>query len=214
MARIAKFSTSTGFPLGDFFDKHPEVMLELERIVPTHEFVIPYFWVRNADPDEVLTTLRDNSGIHAIRLIDEVDGDALVRVEWSTDVKGIISAVVNSEVTLLSAEGSNGSWTFEVRGEGSAELHDFQDRCRENEIPVQLNNLHALTPLRGNRDHSLTETQREALIIAYEQGYYDSPQQVTLEEMANELGITGQSFGSRLRRGSKRLIGSTLIETE
>jgi predicted DNA binding protein len=214
MVRIAKFSASTGFPLDDFFDKHPEVVIELERIVPTHEFVIPYFWMRNADSDDVLTTLRDNPGVQTIRLIDEVNGDALVRVEWSTDMKGIISAVENSEVTLLSAEGSNEGWTFEIRGEGSAEIHDFQDRSRENGIPIQLVNLHALTPLRGKRDHSLTETQREALIRAYERGYYDSPQQVTLEEMANELGITGQSFGSRLRRGIKRLIGSTLIETD
>lgn len=215
MARIAEFSvTSTDFPLGAFFDRHPEATIELERIVPTQQTLVPFFWVRNATSEEVLAGFRANPGVESIRLIDEVNGDILIRVEWRHDADGIIHAVANSEVTLLSAMGSNRGWTFEVRTEGSDELRAFQDSCQRDGIPVQLRGLHALTPLREPGEHTLTATQREALIIAFEQGYYDSSQQVTLEEMATELGITGQSFGSRLKRGIKRLIGSTLIESE
>ncbi|MEA5389123.1 helix-turn-helix domain-containing protein [Haloarculaceae archaeon H-GB11] len=56
----------------------------------------------------------------------------------------------------------------------------------------------------------MTETQREALVLAYERGYFDSPRKVSLEEVAEELGITQQSLSSRLRRGHRRLIGATL----
>jgi predicted DNA binding protein len=59
----------------------------------------------------------------------------------------------------------------------------------------------------------LTETQREALVLAHERGYYDSPRETSLEEIADELGITQQSLSSRLRRGYRRLVGETLISS-
>ena len=52
--------------------------------------------------------------------------------------------------------------------------------------------------------------QQEALVLAYERGYFESPHEVTLTELGEELGITQQAVGSRLRNGSKYVIGSTL----
>jgi predicted DNA binding protein len=47
-------------------------------------------------------------------------------------------------------------------------------------------------------------------VLAYERGYFESPREVTLTELGEELGITQQAVGSRLRNGSKYVIGSTL----
>jgi hypothetical protein len=83
----------------------------------------------------------------------------------------------------------------------------------DHDIPARLASLHALTALDSGAEHDLTDTQREALLLAYERGYYQSPREVSLDELAAEVGITGQSFGSRLRRGIHRLIGSTLASS-
>jgi predicted DNA binding protein len=58
----------------------------------------------------------------------------------------------------------------------------------------------------------LTDTQREALVLAYERGYFGSPRETSLEEVAAELDITQQSLSSRLRRGHRRLIAATLVD--
>jgi Predicted DNA binding protein len=58
----------------------------------------------------------------------------------------------------------------------------------------------------------LTDTQREALVLAYERGYFNSPRESSLEAIGEELGITQQSLSSRLRRGHRRLIENTLID--
>ena len=47
-------------------------------------------------------------------------------------------------------------------------------------------------------------------MLAYERGYFESPREVTLEELGEELGITQQAVGSRLRNGNRHIIGSTL----
>ena len=48
------------------------------------------------------------------------------------------------------------------------------------------------------------------MTIAYTLGYYDSPQEATRQNVANELGISPQAVGDRLQRGTRRLIASTL----
>jgi len=47
-------------------------------------------------------------------------------------------------------------------------------------------------------------------VLAYERGYFESPRKVTLAELGEELGITQQAVGSRLRHGIKYITGSTL----
>jgi predicted DNA binding protein len=68
-----------------------------------------------------------------------------------------------------------------------------------------------MLPVQGE-GFELTDTQREALVLAYERGYFDSPRESSLEAVAEELGITQQSLSSRLRRGHRRLIENTLID--
>ncbi|WP_436934528.1 bacterio-opsin activator domain-containing protein [Halovenus marina] len=215
MSIIAEFTvTSTEFPLGVIFKNNPEATIELERIIPTKPKLIPYFWVQGPGSEEILAAFRDNPVVRNIRVVDEVDGKRLVRVEWEHDANGILHAVRETDVTLISAEGTKDGWTLETRADDSDVIRKFQEQCREYGIPVELRALHALTPLRDEARYRLTESQREALVLAYDRGYFDSPRQTTLEELGSEVGITGQSFGSRLRGGTKRLIGSTLTNAE
>jgi hypothetical protein len=59
----------------------------------------------------------------------------------------------------------------------------------------------------------LTDQQHEALRIAYERGYFDIPRQASLEDVAEELGITPSSVSERLRRAQTKLIEETVATT-
>ena len=122
-----------------------------------------------------------------------------------------MKAITETDVVLLSGMGTAAEWTFELRADEREAVSAFQQYCQEHDIPVELTALHALSEMQTGAPHDLTEPQREALVLAYERGYYHSPRAVTLEELADDLGITGQSLGSRLRRGTHRLVGSTLV---
>ncbi|WP_339105997.1 bacterio-opsin activator domain-containing protein [Haloterrigena salinisoli] len=214
MATEATFTVpSDQFPLGTIFEQLPDVTVELERIIPAQDVVIPYFWVRGTVIDDVEDAFTSHPGVEDIRLVDSVADEYLLRVEWALEYSGVLSTLVETEIPLIKAIGTNQQWTFDVRGDSRSDLADFQERCQEREIPITLTEIHALTPVETVTEEALTETQQEALVLAYQRGYFESPREVTMEEIGDELGISQQAVASRLRRGIKRILGSTLSET-
>jgi predicted DNA binding protein len=121
--------------------------------------------------------------------------------------------LTETEVPLIDATGTDDQWTFEVRGDDHEDIAAFQQRCRELDIPITLTRLHALTPLTSESGPSLTDSQQEALSLAYKQGYFNTPREVTMADLGDELGITPQAVASRLRRGIGTTVGTTLPET-
>lgn len=57
---------------------------------------------------------------------------------------------------------------------------------------------------------SLSRRQREALVLAYERGYYEQPRQVSLAEIGEELGISESAVSGRLCRGISAVLEETL----
>lgn len=201
---------SDGFPLGTVFSKLPGVTVELERIVPARDVVVPYFWVRGIESEDIEAAFETHPGVQNIRLIDSVEDEYLLRVEWAVDYDDVLTVLTETEVAVTEASGTNQQWTFEVRGDARSDISDFASRCRELDIPITVTAVHALTPLESVTEAVLTDTQQEVLVLAYERGYFESPRAVTMAELGDELGISQQAVASRLRRGINNILGATL----
>ncbi len=200
------------FPLGTIFENAPGATVELERLVPEETRTIPYFWVRGAGTEEVEAAFEPHAGVTDIRAIDSVDDEYLMRAEWVRGYDGLLAALSETDLTVLSGVGTVDGWRFEVRGDTQDAIAEFREYYRQNGVPIEISAVHALHPTEGN-SYGLTETQREALVLAYEHGYFDTPRESSLEEVAEELNITQQSLSSRLRRGHRRLIEATLADS-
>ncbi len=213
MATVMEFtSPPVEFPLGSIFDNLPGVTVELERLIPHETLIIPYFWVRGAEADNIESAFDPHPGVKKIRLVDNIGEDYLMRAEWEQEYFGILSALAQANVVVLSGVGSKDEWRFEVRGESREAIAGFRSDCQDAEIPITITAIHAMLPIQGE-GYELTKAQREALVLAYKRGYFDSPRRASLEDIADEIGITQQSLSSRLRRGHRRLIGATLISS-
>jgi predicted DNA binding protein len=188
----------------------PNVTVKLDRLIPARDVVIPHFWVRGSKVEDVESAFNESPGVKAIRLVDSVEDEYLLRVEWTLEHDDVLTILVETKVPVIKATGTNEQWTFAVRGDDRADIADFHERCREVNIPVTLRKLHALTPIETETEAALTETQQEALMLAHERGYFESPREVTLEALGEQLGISQQAFGSRLRGGLKHVLGNTL----
>ena len=55
-----------------------------------------------------------------------------------------------------------------------------------------------------------TPPQREALVAAYEFGYFAGPREAPLADVAQHLDLSTWATGGRLRRGSRTLLESRL----
>ncbi|MFW5973893.1 MAG: helix-turn-helix domain-containing protein [Natrialbaceae archaeon] len=210
MATVMEFtSPADEFPLGTVFENLPGVTVELERLIPDESLIIPYFWVRGARAEDIEAAFEAHRGVVSVRLIDDVDEEYLMRAEWNDEYYGLLSALARANIVVLSGIGSKEGWKFEVRGETRERIGEFRSDCQAHDIPIQITAVHSLLPVQGD-GYELTDTQREALVLAYEMGYYDSPRAASLADIAAELGISQQSLSSRLRRGNRRLIERTL----
>lgn len=215
MATEATFTVpSDQFSLGTIFEQLPDVTVELERIIPARDVVIPYFWVRGTPVDDIEGAFTEHPGVKRIDLVDSVADEYLLRVEWAVDYEDVLTALTETKIALIEATGTNQQWTFEIRGDARTDIATFQSRCRELDIPVTPTELHALTPVETATEEALTETQQEALVLAFERGYFESPREVTMEDLGDELGISHQAVASRLRRGIKHILGSTLSDVD
>lgn len=212
MATVMEFtSPANEFPLGTVFENLPGVTVELERLIPHDTLIIPYFWVRGAAASDIEAAFDAHAGVVDVKLIDSVDDEYLMRAEWEAEYFGILSALGKANVAVLAGVGTKDGWDFEVRGEDQSAISEFRTLCQDHDIPLDIRAVHSLLPVQGD-NYELTDPQREALVLAYERGYFDSPRTASLEDIADELGIAQQSLSSRLRRGHRRLIGRTLIQ--
>ncbi|WP_313691663.1 helix-turn-helix domain-containing protein [Halorarum halobium] len=212
MAIEASFTIEQAdFPLSAVFEQLADVTIELDRVVPTGEAVVPYFWISADDTDKLDTDLSVDLGIDQVKVIDKLEEQMLVRIDWNLDYESVLTAVVNTDISLVSGIGDDTRWTFEVRANEQQDLSNFQTYCQDHDIPLELTELHAISSLKSDREYDLTEGQRNALVLAYSRGHFDSPRDATQQDLADELGITRQAVSSRLQRGFRRLVASTLI---
>jgi len=217
MTLLAEFRVPAGgFPLGRVFEQWPGVTLELDRVVPTGDTVMPYFWVHfHGDTTDFVAVEKLFDGLPEIRsamLIEDLGSRGLFRAVWHPEYMGIMRAIPATELTVVSATGSNEGWTFELRGKNGEQFSKFRELCHGDDIEIELTRLHHLSEMTTASEYELTPEQEEALLLAFEEGYYDDNGGKSMETLAKTLGISRQAFSSRLRRGYRNLIENTIFD--
>lgn len=212
MATIAEFTIpADDFPLGRIFEELPDAMVELERVVPTDQGVLPYFWVHDADPEKIEDALSSEQAFLSVTLVDDLDNRGLFKARWDSDVKGVLTAILDTDLTILSGVGTDQNWTLEFRAENSDQISRFQQYCKDHDINARLTRLKSLAEIQAGDEYGLTTNQHEALLLAFNEGYYDDPRETDLETLADQFDISRPAFANRLRRGTRNLLGSTIV---
>lgn len=211
MATLAEFSLPPdAVPLGVVFQTFPNVTVELERVVPSGRAGRSYFWVENAPDGSLVESLCGHPAIEEPTLVDQFEGWSLFRYRRPDGRDDVLQALVDSDVTLLSAVGTQDGWTIHVRGDEQRSLSTFDERCRAAGVQLTLRDFHGSPAAERSGSSAVTDAQREALSLAYERGYYAEPRETSLGDLAAEVGISRQAFASRLTRGYRGLIRSQL----
>lgn len=211
MATIAEFTIpADDFPLGRIFEDLPGAIVELERVVPSNKYILPYFWVRNSNTDHIQKSLSTHEAFESVTLVDDLGDEGLFRAEWDTEVEGVLTGILENELTVLSAVGSQENWLVEVRAENPEQISQFQQYCNDLDIEARLIRLKSLAEMQSGDEYGLTDNQYEALLLAFDEGYYDDPRKTDLQSLADQLEISRPAFADRLRRGTRNVFGSTI----
>ncbi|WP_323190166.1 bacterio-opsin activator domain-containing protein [Halostella sp. PRR32] len=212
MSVIAEFTVpSDDFALHHTLTAAPEMIVEIERVVATmQDKVMPYFWVSGLEQSEFEDAFREDESVKNVAKIDEIDDGRLYRAEWTENVETIVYAYVEIGATILQAVARDETWELRIRFDDRSRLSDFQEYCDENDITFELNELKEQEQPMASAQYDLTTKQRETLVTALEEGYYEVPQQVTMSELANRMDISQQALSKRFHTGHRNLISSTL----
>ncbi|WP_439027395.1 bacterio-opsin activator domain-containing protein [Haloarchaeobius sp. DT45] len=215
MAIIAEVTiASDAFPLGQLTLEEPGMRIELERVVPTDDTVIPFFWAQGGDFDAFERRAERLDSVDELTALDRLDDAVLYRVTWGEDVVSFVSVIAELGATILEAHG-NHKWLFRLRFNDHSDLSAFSSWCSDNDVPFELRRLHTLADVQGRKyDFGLTDEQREALKIASSLGYYKVPKASQLSDVAAELGISEQAAGERLRRAVDKLANVVVLADE
>lgn len=100
---------------------------------------------------------------------------------------------------------SKGTLEYRLTIPDRSVLAPIVDQLRESGATVSVTRLLAAGE-DGDDTATLTDKQRETLWKAIESGYYDRPRGTTLEEIADDLGITTSAASQRLTAVRRRLI--------
>lgn len=110
----------------------------------------------------------------------------------------------------LEARGSD-RWSFRLRFPDHAALSAFHATVRERGIRLHVERTYTPSGPPDDRTRvDLSAAQREALCLALRRGYFETPSAVTLDELAEELGITRQALSTRIRLGNEAVLRQVL----
>jgi len=201
------------FQLGQVLAPPPEMVLELERIVPTGAMVMPFVWAIGDEYHTFEERVRSHPAIRSLTSLDRFGDQGLYRLEWHGAPTDLIAAFERSEAVILEARGDE-TWEFRLRFSDHDALSTFHETVRDLDLPIRVDRTYTLLePFEQGRPLDLTPEQREALVLAVRRGYFASPSRVELDELAGELGISRQAISKRIRRGNEKIIESALLSS-
>jgi predicted DNA binding protein len=145
------------------------------------------------------------------RVIETRDEEAIYSFEYTNEAKVLSPVISAAGGVILGMENDGSAWILTVWMPERSALVDLWEYARRNDIDIDLRRVNEYDSL-GTTDAGLTDSQREALLVAFEAGYFREPRDVTLGEVATELDISQPAASGLLRRGIERLIASSLVD--
>jgi predicted DNA binding protein len=192
----------------------PEMHIEIERVAVEDDDVTPYFWAANGDFETFDTALDDDPTVADTIVLEDHGDQRLYQVTWRENAKGIVYAVSEADATILEATSEEHSWAVELLFPDEESLSNFQDYAATHDLSFELRWLHDSAHPKALGQYEVTDEQREALVTAYREGYFEVPGEVSLGELAEELDISKNAASARLHRGYSNLVENTLIHDE
>lgn len=210
MSVIAEFSLPVDdFVLGSVLQLEGIKRIEFDCNIPAQTDSMPYFWVWGNQFDQFEAAVDQEPAIDSVTAVDELDGTRLYRATWQSRVSYLLDATRRSNGVVRGVTGDT-RWELELLFEQRTDLATFTDYYADTGMELELERLYSLNGTLADHD-DLTPAQRETLITAEREGFYDEPRSITMEELADELDVSPAAVSGRLRRGTSKLIREALL---
>lgn len=200
------------FLFSDVIGDHPAVRLDLVELAATNDPPAVYCWVMG--PERTVASFVDDAtagdSVSDLTRLDRRDRKRLYHATLLDPLAPFLDALRTHDVLVDRARGSSDGWELRVQCPDTETLSAFRSTCSDAGVEVTVDRQFALADLQESSAIDLTPEQREALVLARREGYFDVPRGITLEELGGMLDISRQAVSNRLRRGTRHLVDANL----
>lgn len=162
---------------------------------------------------ELERMLEDDPTVECFDLVDWADERGIYYIGHTPETKFISTVVTEVNGFLVHTETKRDGWFVRLLLPDREALNRIWEFANENGIRLDIIEIYG-TDAGNEEPYGLTDEQRAALKIAYEKGYFGEPRDISLNEVADELGLSSTAMSGRLRRGMRNLIAATLSEDD
>lgn len=202
---------ASDFALSHTMESLPGLMFEVEQIVTSGDrSVMPLLWVRGGARERVERTLDADATVDDVALISDFEEEWFFQMEWVDRVDLVVQIITNSEATILDAVGRKDRWKLRVFYPERSLVSETHEFCEDHGIQFDVDSIREMDGEPSGR-YGLTAEQHAMLIAAEKRGYFEVPQEVTLEELAAERDVSHQAASERLRRATSALVEDALF---
>jgi len=172
------------------------------------------FLIEYPDRDRLEEMLDADPTVQSYELVDWTDQTGIYYIENTPETKLISSVVTDVNGFLVHTETKGNGWLVRLLLPDREALNTIWEYANENNISLDIIEIYGNTDTGGESSYGLTDEQRTALTTAYENGYFGEPRDISLNEVADEIGLSSTAMSGRLRRGMRNLIAATIIDRE
>jgi len=169
-----------------------------------------FFWVEAPDFDAVEEALAGDHTVRAYTVISETQRRRTYRITYSDRARLISPFITEVDGLMVDSRSRSDGWLVELQLPDHKTLYRLGERADETGLQFDVREIDQAEPTADSSEFTLTEPQIEALVSAYEHGYYNEPRETSLEELGSVLGISRSAVSGRLKRASRRLIEESL----
>jgi PAS domain S-box-containing protein len=172
-----------------------------------------FFEVKDSPPTEVVEAAWSREDITDATVVSDAGtrNTGLVRIAISDSP--LIDALAEYSGTITDANAVNGTGTVTIQLSKDANPRSFFERF-ESRVPSATIESYRddERPRRTNQEfvaevtESLTDRQRDTLRTAYASGFFDSPRQVSGDDLAEVMDITRATFHQHLRAAERKML--------
>lgn len=200
------------FKLAGTLRAHDSLRIEAERLVPLAGGIAPYLWLTGLPVERARHTLLRDEDVERAEVVDHVGDAVLVRVWWTECRHALLESLVAVEATCFEGIAEGGAWHLELRFPSRKALSGCYQECLDRDVTLTVNGIYDdARPDHGHVADTLSDRQYETIRTAFETGYFAVPREITLEELAEQLGISDTAASQRIRRGLQKLLAEELV---
>jgi predicted DNA binding protein len=153
----------------------------------------------------------DGDLVELVKEVSEHEAVADMEILWNEGRNALLQFETRAPMMLLAARQSNipVRMPFEIRdGVGNWELTASRERLSDlSSVFDSMGISYDVEYVREIRSEEfLTDKQRSVMETALEMGYYDTPREASLSEVADELGVAKSTCSETLHRAEEKII--------